>query len=140
MGEEGWELMQNNQVLNTISDSIEMLSLYATQLADQYVIDSPVVPLDKNNQTFVRIGRCKTGKTLLYSTEGGVEELLTAAPIKAKVSFLEIFEQFFETYGDHAARFWRDVDRVTLKCSGCVTTAMAAAKRAAAKVEAEERS
>lgn len=131
--------MPNNQVLNTISASIEMLSLYATQLADEYVIDSPVVSLDKHDQTFVRIGRCKTGKTLLYWTKGGDEDLLTGAPIRAKVAFLEVFEQFFETYGDHAARFWRDVDRVTLKCSGCVTTAMAAAKRAAAKVEAEER-
>lgn len=130
--------MPNNQVLNEISRSIEDLSLYATALAEQYIIDSPVVPLDKNNQIFVRIGRCKTGKTLLYSTEGGVEELLTAAPIRAKVSFLEVFERFFEIYADQATRFWKDVDRAILKCEGCVPAAQAAVKKAVAKAEEEE--
>lgn len=115
--------MPDNSVLNTISGSIEDLSRYATALSEKYIIDSPVIPLDKNNQTFVRIGRCKTGKTLLYLTEGGVEELLTAAPIHAKVAFMEIFENFFQSYALHGVVFWKNVDSVILKCKDCLSAA-----------------
>lgn len=125
--------MINNKSLDTISGSIEALSRYATDLAEKYVIDSPAVALDKYNETFVRVGRWKTGKTLLYSPKGGDEDLLIAAPIMAKVRFMEIFEAFFETYAAHASRFWMDVDRAILKCEGSVSRAMDAVKMAEAK-------
>lgn len=127
--------MMSNQSLNTISDSIEALSQYATNLAEQYVIDSPAVCLDKMDQTYVRVGRHKSGRSLLYATKGGVEELLTAAPIRAKVSFMDIFEAFFATYADHATRFWQDVDQAILKCKDCVPAARAAVQKAEDRVQ-----
>jgi len=129
--------MVNNKSLDTISKSIEDLSRYATTLGEQYLIDSPAVALDPGGQTFVRVGRWKTGKTLLCTTKGGEEELLTGASIRAKVSFIEIFGEFFASYADHATRFWQDVDRAILKCEGCVSEARKAAEMAAAKVENE---
>lgn len=129
--------MVSNKSLDTISKSIEDLSRYATTLGEQYVIDSPAVALDPGGHTFVRVGRWKTGKTLLFSTKAGEEELLTGAPIRAKVYFLEIFEEFFASYAGHATRFWQDVDRAILKCEGCVSAARGAVEIAAAKVEQE---
>lgn len=125
--------MIDNQALSTISNSIQALSQYASTLAEQYVIDSPVASLDDQNQAFVRIGRHKHSKTLLYCPKEGQEDLLVNAPIRAKVSFLGIFEAFFATYAEEGARFWADVDRAILKCDGCVSVAMEVVKEAAAK-------
>jgi len=122
--------MPNNAVLDTISAAIDALSKFATDLADQYVIDSPAVCLDRMDQTFVRVGRLKTGKTLLYSTKGGDEIPLTGAPINAKIAFMEMFDKFFETYAVHASEFWEGVDRAVLKCKNCVPVAREAVQKA----------
>lgn len=115
--------MDMNASLSTISTSIMALSHYAGQLGLKYVIDSPVVALSE--ESFVRIGRFRDGaKTLLYSSKTSDEQPLSEAPIMAKVAFLKLFENFFETYATHAEQFWADVDYVIQKCSGCVDAAM----------------